>query len=488
MFDKLKQLSKDTAVYGVSTMIGRFLNFLLVPFYTHVFLPSEYGIISLVYLLIAIMQIAYLYGMDASFLKFAGMENEENSKSIFSTPFLSVIFSSLLFSLVIILTRDPVFSLLGIPAQFHFIGYYTAAILFLDAVNVIPFIKLRLQRKAKKFAAFKIVNITVNIILSLYLILVLNWGIEAVFLANLAASFTGFLLLIPTIVKELEIKLDWNMMTRFFKFGLPYLPAGIAATVIQVIDRTILERLTDLSTVGIYQANYKLGIFMMLFVSMFQFAWQPFFLQNAKEENAKEIFSKVLTYFTIIGSLILILLSLFIDNIVSAEFFGRNLINPRYWGGLNIVPIILFAYLFNGMYAIFTAGIYIKEKSQYVPLITGIGAATNIGVNILLIPILGIMGAAFATFASYFVLAAGMYIVTQKFYKIDYEYGRIVKILILIIGAGILYYYLLNNNQLFLINKILILTGFIVSLFLFVLDKKELMFIKNKFTGRNKNE
>ena len=161
------------------------------------------------------------------------------------------------------------------------------------------------------------------------------------------------------------------------KFGLPYLPAGFAVMLVQVIDVPILEKLTDLETVGIYKANYKLGIFMMLFVNMFQYAWQPFFLQNAKEPNAKEMFSKILTYFTLVGSIILVVLSLFINDFVQIKFAGFSIIGSEYWAGLQIVPIVLLAYLFNGMYTVFSAGIYIEEKSIYVPFITGTGALSK---------------------------------------------------------------------------------------------------------------
>jgi O-antigen/teichoic acid export membrane protein len=481
MLEKLKQLSKDTAVYGISTMIGRFLNFLLVPFYTHVFLPAEYGIVILIYTIGALLNVVYIYGMDSAYLKYTGMGENSEEKDNFSTPFLSVLFTSLILSLLLLSSKSTLFNLLNIPSEYHYLGNYLAAFLFLDAVSVIPFISLRLKRKAKKFAALKVLNIIVNIALTLYLLLVVHMGIEAVFIANLIASLSSLLLLLPAIIKDLKIKFDFPRLKRFFKFGIPYLPAGIAAMVIQVIDRTILEHMTDMATVGIYAAGYKLGIFMMLFVNMFQFAWQPFFLQNAKEANAKEIFAKVLTYFTIIGSLILLILSLFIDNIISFSLFGRTLFNQNYWAGLPVVPIVLFAYLFNGMYVIFTAGIYIKEKSQYAPLITGLGAVTNVLVNLLLIPYYGMMGAAWATFASYFVLAAGMYLVTQKFYKIEYETAKILKILILIIISGIAYYSLLNNNLLNIYYKLAIIVGFLISLILLVIDKNELQFIRQKF-------
>ena len=257
---------------------------------------------------------------------------------------------------------------------------------------------------------------------------------------------------------------------------------------IQGIDRPILGKLTNLDTVGIYNACYKLGIFMMLFVNMFQYAWQPFFLQNAEEKNAKEIFSKVLTYFTLASALILVILSLFIDDIVAIPVLhGRTLIDSAYWGGLSIVPIILFGYLFNGLYVIFTAGIYIEDKSMYIPLITGIGAVVNIGVNFLLIPVWGIMGAAFATLAAYLAMAIGLYAVTQRFYKIEYEVAKLSKIFIGILIVGGIYYYLLYNDQLLFIYKILLLIFFSLFLYIFVFDKKEIDFLRTKLAALKQN-
>jgi O-antigen/teichoic acid export membrane protein len=307
-------------------------------------------------------------------------------------------------------------------------------------------------------------------------------GIEAVFISNLAASLFTFLLLIPSLLKLLNFSFSFSIFKRMLKFGLPYLPAGLGSVLIQVIDRPIMEHLTDLTTLGIYQANHKLGIFMMLFVSMFQYAWQPFFMQEAKSEEAKKIFSKVLTYFTFAASIILIILTLFIDNIIRLEIFGRTIIGPDYWSGVVVVPVILFAYIFNGMYVVFTAGVYIKEKSIYVPLITGAGAVVNIISNFILIPVLGMMGAALSVLASYIVMASGLYFVTQKFYNVDYENKKIAIIFFFILFFGSVYYFLYYNNELILIYKFIILILFLISISFFVLDKKEINFIKNKFS------
>jgi O-antigen/teichoic acid export membrane protein len=480
MIEKLKELSKDTAIYGVSTMVGRFLNFLLVPFYTHVFSDFNYGIVSNLYIFIAIFNVIFIYGMDAAYLKFAAIPSEKEDKDHFSTPYISVLVAGIILVLLITTLKKVIFVTFDIPFDHLKLIYLVVPILFIDSINVIPFIKLRIERQAKKFATFKLLNIVVNVILNLYLILQLKWGIEAVFISNIAASAFTFLLLFPTVLKYLKIKLRTDLLVKYLKFGLPYLPAGLASMFIQGIDRPILGHLTDLGTVGVYSANYKLGIFMMLFVSMFQYAWQPFFLQNAEEKNAKELFSKVLTYFTIAAAFILIIVSLFISDIVKIKLFGHTIIQMGYWGGLNIVPVILFGYLFNGLYVIFTAGIFIKEKSIYVPFITGLGAIVNIGVNFALIPSLGMMGAAIATLAAYLAMAASLYIVTQRIYKIHYEYKKMAKVFSFIILIGILYYSFLYSGHLIFIYKILFLIVFTFWMTFFVIDKDEMNFIKTR--------
>ncbi|MCW9065192.1 MAG: oligosaccharide flippase family protein [Ignavibacteriaceae bacterium] len=489
MFDKLKELTKDTAIYGISTMVGRFLNFILVPLYTNIFLPADYGIIQLIYAYTAILNIIFIYGMDSAYLKFASFKDLGDDKDNFSTPYISIFLTSLLISLLIVINSEVISVSLRIPSEYSYLIYLAAAILFLDANVVIPFLKLRLDRRAKIFSLFRVINIVTNIILNVYLILILHWGIEAIIISNLVASAVSLLLVSVTILKNFKFKFHSALFKRMLKFGLPFLPAGFAVMLVQVIDVPILEKLTDLKTVGIYKANYKLGIFMMLFVNMFQFAWQPFFLQNAKESNAKEMFSKILTYFTLVGSIILVVLSLFITDLAQIKIAGFSLVGPEYWAGLQIVPIVLLAYLINGMYSVFVAGIYIEEKSIYVPFITGTGALVNVIVNFLLIPVLGITGAALATLASYFVMALGYYYVTQKFFKVKYELKRIGHIFIAIILVGAIYYYLLSTGNLLFPFKLILLIIFTLYIYFVAVNRAEINLIKNKFaeSRRKKN-
>ena len=489
MFDKLKELTKDTAIYGISTMVGRFLNFILVPLYTNIFPPADYGIIQLIYAYMAILNIVFIYGLDSAYLKFASFKDIGDEKDNFSTPYISVFATSLLFVLLIVVNISAIGTSLRIPSEYNYLIYLAAGILFLDANVVIPFLKLRIDRKAKIFSLFRVINISVNIVLNIYLILVLHWGIEAIIISNLIASAVSLLLVSVTIIKNFKLKFHSLLFKRMLKFGLPFLPAGFAVMLVQVIDVPILERLTDLKTVGIYKANYKLGIFMMLFVNMFQFAWQPFFLQNAKEPNAKEMFSKILTYFTLAGSIILVVLSLFITDLAQIQIAGFSLVGSQYWAGLQIVPIILLAYLINGMYSVFSAGIYIEEKSIYVPFITGAGAIVNVVVNFLLIPILNITGAALATLASYLVMALGYYFVTQKFYNVKYELKRIRHIFIAVLLVGVLFYYLLSIDNLVFPYKMILLILFTLYIYFVAVNRDEINLIKNKFaeSRRKKN-
>jgi len=265
-------------------------------------------------------------------------------------------------------------------------------------------------------------------------------------------------------------------------FGLPYLPASLSSTVVQVIDRPLVQAMTNTETLGIYSANYKLGIFMMLFVTMFNYAWQPFYLTNAKEENAKQLFSKIFTIFLLVASLIWIVLALFVEDIARLEILpGRSIIGKEFLGGLVIVPIILLGYLFDGLYYNFQAGIYIKEKTKYFPIVSGLGAVANIGINLILIPVLGIIGAALATFASYIIMAASLFVFAQKVYYIKYEYSRIAKILGLIFVTCGVYYYLLYNVGLTLQLKLIIFVCFVAAIFIMrVLNINEFLRLSKK--------
>lgn len=428
MLDKIKRLGKETAIYGISTILGRFLNFFLVPFYTNVLPTSDYGIVAYVYALIAFVNVVYGYGMESAYFKYSSTREIGTDRQNFSTPFLSLVASSAVASTLLLLFAPSVASLVALPAKHTVVVSYTALILLFDTVSIVPFASLRMEGKATVFAALKFINIVINVVANLVLLLVFHTGIEGIFLSGLIASVLTAVMLIPTILRHFEPGFSVPLYKALLKFGLPYIPAGLATMMLQVVDRPVLRALTNDATVGVYQANYRLGIFMMLVVSMFDYAWRPFFLANAREPDAKQLFARVLTYVVLIMALIFLALSFFLPDLVQLRIMGRHLIHPDYWGGLAIVPVILLAYLFLGIYNNLVAGIYIEKKTHHLPYITIAGAVTNVAVNFLLIPSLGMMGAAIATLVSYVVMAGVLYIVVQRFYPVHYEFGRLAKI------------------------------------------------------------
>jgi len=477
MLEKIKELSKDTAVYGFSTIIGRSIGFLLTPLYTNILGPDEYGIYSNVFAYLAFLNIVFIYGMDAAYMKYSANVREQDKKIIFSTAYLFVFLTTLLLGLFLYFIKVPFSQLMEIPGRFGRLYLYLGLILIFDTLSLLPYADLRLTRRAGKFSAIRLSNIILNILLNFILVLKYHLGIEAIFLSNLVASIFSFIVLSPEIFKKLVLRIDKKLLRLMLKFALPYLPASVAAMIVQVIDRPVVLAMTDSSTLGIYQANYKLGVFMMLLVSVFQYAWQPFILNNAKEKNAKELFAKILTLFLLVSGIAWIVLTLFVDDFARFQFMpGKSLIGVKYLSGLVIVPIVLLGYLFNGVYYNFLAGLYIEEKTKYIPFVTGAGAVINVVVNILFIPILGIVGAALATLASYIVMAAYSYYYAQKFYKIEYEYSKVVKIIGLLFVTGGIYYYIYYQIGLNIFYKLILLTGFIAALFVLrVVEKKEVV-------------
>lgn len=436
MRSKLLELGKDTAIYGLSTILGRLLNFLIVPLYANVLLPEENGIITNLYAYIAFVFVFYTYGMEQAYMRFVSSLDLGDEKQNFSVPFLSLLGTSLLFSLILHSNARFFAGAIGLQPQLSVLVQYAAWILFFDALCAVPFASLRMERKAHIFAFLKLVNIGTTLGLNIVFLLVFKIRTEGVFCANLIASALTFLFLLRQVKERLQLHLPRKLYGEMLKFGIPYIPAGIASMAMQVIDRPIVKALTNDATLGLYQLNYRLGIFMMLVVGMFDYAWRPFFLQHAREENAPKLFAEVFTYFTFLMALIFLGVSYYIDDLVRMPLFGKQFFPPVYWEGTAIVPVILLAYMFNGAYSCFVVGIYMAKKTVYLPLITGAGAIVNVVVNIVLIPRFNIMGAAIATALSYGVMAVSMYSVSQKFYAVAYEWKKIFAILV---ATGVFY-------------------------------------------------
>jgi O-antigen/teichoic acid export membrane protein len=445
MRKELVSLSKDTIIYGTSTVISRFLNFLLVPFYVNVLATTaEYGIASSLYAWMAFLNVIYPLGLEGSFFRYASRgENEDietkNQRNNFSSPFNLVAIFSLLLSVSFILLAprlaEPIFhnpktNIEPMIPMLTNILRYSAVILLFDGMAILPFASLRLEHRPKVFASIKLINVVVTLIFNFYLILFLHTGVEGIFIANLIASVLTFILLVPTFIKYWWPKFDRAVLAKMLPFGLTNVPANLGAMMVQVIDRPIVQVYLGLGAVGVYQANYRMGFIMMVFVSLFEYAWRPFFMRQHKtdDEKARILFSRIFTYFMVIALIAFLLLSFFLPYILSTPVFGRRLLRADYLVGMNIIPVVLFAYIFQGMYTNFIAGIYIKERNKVLPYITGLGAIVNVGVNMILIPRIGIMGGAIATLAAYMVMALAIYIESQKVYPVIYEWGRVTKL------------------------------------------------------------
>ncbi|MBL0173716.1 MAG: oligosaccharide flippase family protein [Ignavibacteria bacterium] len=429
MKEKLKRLTADSAVYGISTILGRFLNFLLVPFYTNVFPAAEYGIVTVVYSYIAFLNIVYTFGLEPAYMRFLADRTGGDRREVFSTPLWTIAAAAGALTAGLLLCAEPVAAAAAIRPAWSAIVPLAALTLAVDALNMIPFASLRMERKSRQFALIRFASIGVNIALNLVFVLGLRMSIVSIFSANLIASLFCTLLLFPTVWRNLVFRVRGALLKDMLAFGLPTIPAGLAAMVVQVIDRPIMQRIAGEAAAGIYGANYRLGIIMMLVVTMFQYAWQPFFLQNASDAGAKPLFARVLTYFTLLGAAIVVLVSLFIEDLATIPLFhGRALLGKEYWSGLSIVPVVLFGYLWTGLSTVLNAGLLIEKRTSYLALVTGLGAAVNVAANLLLIPGHGLMGGALATLAAYAVMAGAYFFIGRRVYPVPWEYGRLLKI------------------------------------------------------------
>ncbi len=423
MLKDIKTLGKESMIYGTSSVVARMLNFLLLPFYTHYLSTSDYGIVAAVFSYMAFLNILYYCGMDQAYMRYF----KEDKNSFFASS-ISVLAVGAILSLILIFNGNFLSEISGIKAENADLINYCAFILLIDAFSAVGFADLRMEHRAFYYVFVKIFVIVVNIAGNVFFIAQMGMKAEGVFLANAVASFAGLILISRIFFRKMRGCFRFSSFKKLALFALPLLPAGLGAMAVRVIDRPLILKFMGEGAVGVYQANYKLGIFMMLFVTMFDQAWRPFFIERASDPRAPKIFGRVLTYFVFTASWIFLAVSFFISDVVKIEIGKTFLIHPDYWVGLNIVPIVLAAYLFNGMYVNFLAGIIIRKKTKWIMNISFMGAFVNILLNLFLIPLFGMIGAACAVLFSYAVMAFAACIVSRKVYSAEYEWKRILAV------------------------------------------------------------
>lgn len=422
MFGDLKRLGKETFIYGISTVVARLLNFILLPLYTHYLHPDEYGVVATVFSFIAFLNVVYSLGLNQGYIRYF---KEKNSlKNILSFIF----FSSFILSFLVISFSKPLAYIFQVGIENYRLIIYSAVILYFDSIILIPFTDLRMKHKALIFVFVKIFAIVLNIILNVIFLKYMRTGIDGVFTANVISSFSQFILFIKYI-RLVTFSLDFKFLKEVFRYSFPFVPSSLSGLFIQLIDRPIMMSLISPYWVGIYQANFRIAVLLNLFVSMFDFAFRPFVIENMNKENATEIFSRIFKYFTYFLVSAWLFLSFFVEDIVKINVFGSYLISPNYWSGLGTVPVIMLGYLLGGVYINFMVSVIVTKKSYYSMIVNIISAVISIVLNFLLVPSLGIYGASLSFLISYLVLSTSMYFITKKIYPVKYDFKRFFSVL-----------------------------------------------------------
>lgn len=441
--EQIKGLAKHSSVYTISTFIQRALGLVMLPIYTDVTYitdRSAYGDLSLAYMFIAFLNVFYLYGMDSALLRYFFL-GEYKQEDVYKTALIGVSANSL-FLTIIMFIFAPFFGnlIFGGHSYYNFI-WYIALILLFDGIGNLPYLILRAEEKSVTYSAIRVGRFILELSLNILFVIVLHMQVEGILYANIIASLINLLVLLPYQTKYIRGVFDKALFKNLLWFGLPLLPNGLAYLTVQMSATYLMSLLLDKDTLAVFSASYKFGSIFLFIIMAFRTAWQPFFLKVAKQANAKEIYSKIMTYFILLGILIIIGGSLLIEYLVKLPlFFGRPFMGEHYWSGLKIIPIILTAYLFYGIYVNLTVGVFIKKKTNLMIIFTGLAAIVNVVGNIYMMPVFGIMGAAWVTLLSYFTMAVSIFIANQLIYPVPYDYARIAILLIILTIVLILYY------------------------------------------------
>lgn len=447
----IKKLASQTAVYGLSSIFGRFLNYLLVPLYTYYFTPSEYGVVSEFYAYAGFFSVLLLFGFETGYFRFRDKENLGRDVA-YSTALLFVVLINLGFFILILLINTPLSAALSYATHPEYVLCFSL-ILILDAVAAIPFARLRAENKAFYFAGIKVIEIGVTIVLSLFFIIYCpkvyainpdSWigliykpaiGVGYIFIANLLASGFKFLLLAPQLA-GLSWGFDRALFIRMLRYSLPMVVIGFAGIINEMLDRALLKYLlpydvqTNLKMLGIYSACYKLSILMSLFIQAFRYAAEPFFFAYAGKSDARQVYAVVLKFFVIFCVFIFLLVTLFID-------FFKYFVGEEFRAGLEVVPILLLANLFLGIYINLSIWYKLTDRTLLGASVSLAGAALTIALNVWLIPEFGYIGSAWATLACYSSMAVVSYLLGRKYYPVAYEVRQVIAY----IGLGLALYF-----------------------------------------------
>ncbi|MEI6748293.1 MAG: lipopolysaccharide biosynthesis protein [Bacteroidales bacterium] len=438
----LKKFAGQTVIYGLPTILGRLLNVLLVPLYTRLFPTAEYGVVSELYAYVSFLYVLLTYGMETAFFRFS--QDREQKNKVYSTAFISLLATSALFVLLVMFFSNNIAGELDYSSHREYIIWF-AFILAFDAITIIPFANLRQENKAKRFALVKSIWIFNNVGLNLFFILLCPYilshsnypalssfiflvynphiGVGYIFISNLIASAITLIILLADILK-IQFAFSGPLLKKMLKYAWPLLLFSFAGIINETFDRIILKHLLPASSnpmaqLGIYGACYKISILMTLFIQTYRYAAEPFFFSKAKSTDARQMYSDMMTYFVIVCVMIFVGVMMYIDPVM--YFVGKE-----YRVGEPVVPILLLANLCLGIFYNLSVWFKLTDRTIYGAFISIFGAVVTLSLNFLLIPVMGIMGAAWATLICYASMMVVSYAIGQRFYKVKYDLSRIL--------------------------------------------------------------
>jgi O-antigen/teichoic acid export membrane protein len=467
-----KNLFKQTAIYGIATVLPRMFTFFLVPLYTKVLSNSQYGEVSVQFAYLVVFNVVLAYGMETAFFRF--YNTQTNKQAVTTTATISIFWSSLLFLFLGLLCRKTIATWINIDVQYV---TYSIWILVLDALVIIPFAQLRIQQKSIYYAIIKIVNVLVNLLLNIFFLIVLprivlsnptgfwsffyieDFQVGYVFVSNVVASLITFLVLSPAYF-SIKWQFDKKLWISMLRYAFPVLIAGIAFAINEHFDKIMLQEMLPQSVakeqVGAYSACYKLGLFMVLYRTAYTLGIEPFFFSHAANEDAPKTYATITKYFVILGSLILLVV------IVFADIFKTLMIQKTsFWSAMEIVPLIILANFFLGIYTNLSVWYKLTNQTKIGAYISLVGAAITLLLNFVLIPKIGYYGSAIATIAAYGAMMILSYHLGKKYYPIPYEKNKIFGYLSISIGFSALSFYVFRENYIIGISFISLLLAYI---------------------------
>ena len=461
-----------------------------MPWYVNLFAPEEYGIVTNLYAYVAFFMVFLTYGMETGFFRFASKNSE--AEKVYSTSLISLFFSSFVFLVLIVLFKNTLASLIKYPGHPEYILWF-GFILAIDAFTAIPFARLRLNNRPVKFAVVRLINIGFNIAFNLFFLLLCpkliennpdsivrsvyssEIGVGYVFISNLLASVITLLLLLPEIFK-FSFYFSNELLKKMLSYSFPILVVGMAGILIQQIDKILIpflipEEKLPMKQLGIYGAAVKIAVLMNMFIQAFRYAFEPFFFSQAESKNDKNIYAEIMKYFVIFGLLIFLGMILYIDVI-------KLIIPLEYEEGFTIVPVVMLANLFFGIY--FTLSLWYKltDMTRYGAYISTMGAVVTITLNFILIPVFGYKGSATALLVAFFIMMVVSYVLGQKYYPVPYNLKRIGTYFFV---AGIIYILALFSASQPSVIKFSVNTLFLFG-FIFTVYKLEKSQLKRLFS------